>query len=135
MTYVPATVEDITAALGPVVRDLTATCAVAPVVRPSEGDEEPGVWLLAPDGTGRSVGSVLWSPDRAEQSAELADQAQEWAVEALWGAGRAAVWPECPEHPDAHPLSPGTRAGTAVWSCPRSRQVVAEIGRLAPVSP
>jgi hypothetical protein len=47
--------------------------------------------------------------------------ALEWAVEALWHAGRSATWPGCPQHPDSHPLMAAVRERRAVWICPRTR--------------
>jgi hypothetical protein len=58
-----------------------------------------------------------------------ADQVQEWAVEALWLAGRPATWPECPEHPDAHPIT-AMYDHRAVWVCPRTRHLISGIGQL-----
>jgi len=62
-------------------------------------------------------------PDRLTS---VADQVQDWAVEELWSRGEAAVWPECPTHPDSHPLRP---AGGA-WHCPKTGERVAAIGQL-----
>ncbi|MCG5213640.1 hypothetical protein [Streptosporangium sp. KLBMP 9127] len=123
--------KDLSAALDVVLRDVRSHCAVQPDVREGEvrSWEEPFVWLYAPDGSGRGVSAP--SGGGAEQIAGLADQVQEWAVEALWSEGLSAVWPQCPAHPDSHPLSAAVEGGTAVWSCPRTRSVVAPIGRLA----
>ena len=51
-------------------------------------------------------------------------------MEELAAAGRPATWPECPGHPDSHPLSPEAREGEAAWCCPVSGQVVCSIGTL-----
>jgi len=56
--------------------------------------------------------------------------ALEWAVEALWHAGRAATWPGCPQRPDSHPLMAAARGGRAVWICPRAGDLVSDVGRL-----
>jgi hypothetical protein len=61
---------------------------------------------------------------------EIADRVQDWAVEALWHAGLPATWPECPTHPDSHPLVPQILDGRAVWRCARTDRVVSPIGRL-----
>lgn len=60
----------------------------------------------------------------------LADQIQEAAVEALPSMGRAAVWPECPDHPNGHPLQAIVFDAAAVWTCPRTGHHISEIGRL-----
>ncbi|MEV6483079.1 hypothetical protein [Streptomyces sp. NPDC051576] len=85
--------------------------------------------LHAPDGTGQGLISPLGGI-AAEQLANLADQVQERAVEALWSEGAPAVWPSCPAHPDTHPLTATVVAGTAVWVCPKNGATVARIGEL-----
>ncbi|MER6510461.1 hypothetical protein ABT158_26810 [Nonomuraea sp. NPDC001636] len=123
--------EPIPDALLPVLRDLRATCGVRPDLReetPLRGGERV-LMLFAPDGSGVGLRlGVAGGP--AEQVADLADQAQEWAVEALWGQGLPAVWPECPEHPGTHPLAATVVDGVATWSCPHTRAPVAAVGRL-----
>ncbi|MFH8611149.1 hypothetical protein ACH4D5_27100 [Streptomyces sp. NPDC018029] len=127
--------EELAAALAPVLRDLDATCAVRPVVR-EEQDDGIGeyVMLYAPDGSGAGL-VQRFGASGPERTADLADQAQDWAVEALCAELLPAVWPECPEHPDSHPLEAGVVRGVAVWSCPGSRRVAAAVGELGgPVS-
>jgi hypothetical protein len=111
--------------------DLDTGCTVAPEIRDdyAEGDLV-GIWLYEPDGTGRAV-SVPRGLAPAEQVVHLADQVQEWAVEALWRAGDSAVWPQCPLHPGTHPLASRLIGGRAAWTCPRTGTVVASIGGLA----
>lgn len=113
-------------ALDTVLHDLRAQGAVLPQVRVAPGY---GAMLYEPDGSGHGV---QWPPPgtAADRLASLADQVQEWAVEALWSAGAAAVWPHCPEHPNSHPLTATVVAEAAVWTCPRSGAVVARIGAL-----
>ncbi|MBL1097108.1 hypothetical protein [Streptomyces coffeae] len=124
--------DDLAAALEPVLRDLRATCAVQPVVREGRGEGDDGediVWLHDADGSG--VGIVLWPGlGAAERLAQVAEQASDWAVEALCAALKPAVWPECPAHPDSHPLEAGVRGGVVRWSCPRTGQPVALVGEL-----
>ena len=69
--------------------------------------------------------------DEPDQLAQLADQVQEWAVEELWNRGRSATWPECPFHPNSHPLEPAAVAGAALWRCPKTAERVAAIGALS----
>jgi hypothetical protein len=61
---------------------------------------------------------------------QVADTLQEEIVEELCRLGRPAVWPECPDHPDSHPLKPIDLDGTAMWVCPRTERLVAAIGTL-----
>jgi hypothetical protein len=126
------------AALAPLLRDLEAGGVPEPRIAepapPFFDPSEPGLMLYAPDGSGQGI-LLLADAPRPEQLANLADQVQEWAVEALWSIGRSAVWPQCPEHPDSHPLKPlvadeYTAEAAAVWQCPKSGRVVAPIGEL-----
>jgi hypothetical protein len=60
----------------------------------------------------------------------LAEQVQEWELEELAAAGFPATWPQCPDHPNSHPLSPEARGGQALWTCPRTGRRIAVIGGL-----
>ena len=114
-------------ALRTVLHDLQAQSAVQPQIRT---DATHGTMLFASDGSGQGL---IWLPAPTaapERLAHLADQVQEWAVEALWAEGAPAVWPHCPEHPNAHPLTATVVAETAVWTCPKSGATVARIGEL-----
>src|SRR5262249_16234681 len=119
--------EVIRNAMAPVLRDLEGG-AIVPEVR-YEANEDAGRdgregvhgWVCG----GGSGGMGVWVPavetSLAEQVWWLADQVQEWEVEALWRVGRSATWPECPEHPNSHPLQPDVDGEDgAVWRCPRS---------------
>ncbi|WP_406171683.1 hypothetical protein [Streptomyces sp. NBC_00996] len=114
-----------------VLRDLRAQCSVQPDVREPE-DDYPGLMLHAPDGSGQGV---YWGPDDRPgvRLAEVADQVQEWAVEALWTEGESAVWPRCPAHPDSHPSAATVVEGVAVWVCPKTGVSVSRIGELPPL--
>ncbi|WKX69773.1 hypothetical protein [Streptomyces sp. XD-27] len=121
--------EELTTALKPVLRDLSATCAVQPKVTEEVYHGEEHIVLYERDGSGTGIG--LWlGRNHAERIAHIADQIQDWAVEALCAALKPAVWPECPTHPDSHPLQPEVKGGIAVWSCPHTRQTVSLIGEL-----
>ena len=126
------------AALAPLLRDLEAAHVpeprIAEAAPPFYDPSESSLVLYAPDGSGQGIRLLADAP-RPEQLANLADQVQEWAVEALWSIGKSAVWPQCPEHPDSHPLQPQvvdeyTDAAHAVWRCPKSGHVIAPIGEL-----
>lgn len=127
------------AALAPLLRDLDAGHVPEPRLDDAADvfpgvDQATSVLLCEPDGSGMMV-SITADAPYPEQLARLADQVQEWAVEFLWSLGKSAVWPQCPEHPDSHPLQAQvvdeyTKAASAVWRCPKSGNVVALIGEL-----
>ncbi len=119
----------------PALTDLVDTCPVPASVQDEPwSDDGPSFLLLAPDSTGQGVWTDLSLPE-PERLVHVAEQLQEWAVEALWASGSAEVWPVCPEHPDRHPLRPMVLAGRAVWACPGlqwgDEHAVAAIGELA----
>lgn len=121
-------------ALAPALRDIEASGAIRPVIREETCDSVAAdfvsVMAWSADGTGMGV-HVPTEPTAAERVARLAEQLQEWEIEELAAAGRPATWPECPEHPDSHPLEPIAAGGTrAVWRCPRSGQVISQVGAL-----
>lgn len=112
--------------------DLVAGGVPLPGVEPrtwQTWDPSESVILLGGDGSGMGVWSNLGLP-QAEGLAHLADQVQDWAVEELARVGRPTNWPVCPEHPANHPLQAIVADGRAVWACPRSGDVHAEIGHL-----
>jgi hypothetical protein len=126
------------AALAPVLADLRAAGAIVPEVRyaaaQDRGPDSVGA-VIGPDGQAAAAGSqgvwVALAESAAERVASLAEQVQEWEVEALAAAGRPATWPECPAHPASHPLEPAVAAdGAATWRCPRSGLAVGAIGAL-----
>lgn len=123
--------EDLQVALAPVLADLTGATPLSPEFR---DDHWPGMQGVAATmiffgGSGTGI-SINVGSTRAQQVSSLADQIQEAAVEALWGNGQSPVWPECPEHPDSHPLRPIERSGIAIWVCPSSQDEIGPIGLL-----
>jgi hypothetical protein len=123
----------------PIMRDLRSSGAIVPeVVEEAHDDAGPdrvAAWIQPPgSGDTRSVGSqgiyIQVDVSAPERLANLADQIQEWEVEELAAAGRPATWPECPQHPNTHPLAPETRGDRAAWCCPRTGQVIGAIGAL-----
>lgn len=119
-------------ALAPVLDDLGSSGAPVPDVRDEQWASFPGqvsAMLHDTDGTGQGV-SAMAAELLPQRIASVADQVQEWAVEALWRAGRSVTWPECPEHPDSHPLAATVRDDHAVWLCPKTGHLVNKVGRL-----
>jgi hypothetical protein len=130
--------EVIQKATAPVLRDLEVTGAIVPEIlyQSSHDDSRDGREGVSTDiGRGGGHGGDVWTPTEETSSAEqmwwAAYELQEWEIHELWEAGRPATWPECPQHPDTHPLEPDIDAGdTAVWRCPRTQRVVCAIGAL-----
>ncbi len=126
--------------LAPVLADLRATGAIVPVVHYNAWEDQGPDYVYAyigPPGKGASLG--VWvnrARSVAEEVARLADHVQEWEVEELAAEGRAATWPQCPEHPNSHPLDAAADPdGTAVWHCPKSGRVAIPIGQLGAPAP
>jgi hypothetical protein len=118
--------------LAQLLRDLSATGGPVPEIRDDHwvGDQDqPSATLCGPDGSGQGVFVHRGEP-AANNLASLAGQVQQWAVEALWQAGRPAAWPECPEHPGTHPLSAVVQDGDAIWICPVNMRAVGAVGAL-----
>ena len=121
--------------VAPLLRDLTATSMTLPDIR-EEAHEDRGTaavcaWIQGSDGIG-GEGIWIWL-DRpiAERVAALAEQLQQWAADRLYDAGQPPGWPQCPDHPRSHELSPEVRASSAVWICSESGRVISNIGTLA----
>jgi hypothetical protein len=103
-----------------------------PRIDESGWDADPDVvsaFIIRPSGYEWGIRLQLTLPAK-EQLVNLADQVQEWQVEELWAAGRSATWPECPEHPNSHPLSAVLHNDDAVWICPKNRHMICQIGEL-----
>jgi hypothetical protein len=121
-------------AMAPLLRDLAVSGELAPELADRSWDDGQDVvsGFIYQPGLGGWWGirvQVTWP--EADRVVNLAGQVQEWAVEALWTAARSATWPECPEHPNSHPLAPTVDgADAAVWRCPASNRVVSAIGKL-----
>lgn len=115
---------EFTRALDVVLHDLRAEGAVLPRVSVAAGY---GLMLHEPDGSGHGV---RWpeSGSAADRLANLADQVQEWAVEALWSAGVPAVWPHCPRHPNSHPLRATVAAADAGAAAAAAADGAADVG-------
>jgi hypothetical protein len=120
--------------LEPVLRDMRDCGAIVPdVLEEAHDDLGPDfvcAWIQSPGGVGGGGIRVQVGLPAPERLADLAEQLQDWEIEELYAAGRPAAWPECPQHPDSHPLAPQARGDQAVWCCPASGQVIAAIGAL-----
>jgi hypothetical protein len=127
---------DVEAAAEAVMRDVEATVPGLVLFGPVEDDNYGtlrGLMLWAVDGSGTLVSLVGQSYATKAEAAELvAADVQEVVTEALWSlTGEASPWPECPRHPNTHPLRPEVVEGEAAWCCPmQPRPVVAAVGTL-----
>jgi hypothetical protein len=121
-------------ALRPVLDDLERTCPglVEPVPwdrgRRDDRSLDGAIWLRDVNGYGPIF--VAQFDDLGDLRLQAAETVQEAAVEALWSRGYSAVWPQCPDHPDTHPLDARTTAGGLVWVCPRTARSICAVGRL-----
>jgi hypothetical protein len=118
-------------AMEPVLRDLRGAGIAAPRIEDDDWSDDPdaaAVMLWSSDGSGTGV-YVSRSAPACERVAAMADQVQEWAIEELWGQASTS-WPECPRHPNGHPMKATTRDGVAVWSCPADQTPFSEVGAL-----
>ena len=124
----------LTVALVSVLADVIATTDVRLEVVSEEWSDFPGqVTAMVNQSDGARTGvSLMVDQSPVEQVASLADQIQEIVVESLWSAGESSTWPECPRHPNSHPLSAGVRDQAPVWRCPRDNVIVSRIGDLGP---
>jgi len=94
---------------------------------------ERGAHLSTP--TGEAI--VFYSPHGYTpfETVRLANEIQDFVVEhVLWASGRDPVWPNCPLHPDTHPLDPVEDAAVGpAWRCPKDG-TIARIGELGLVA-
>lgn len=122
--------DTVEAAISPVMADLERTRPGS--VRLERDDSNDGLvgWLRDAEtvsGTGLWLAGDLEEP--VDAVLEMAAQVQEFAIEVvLWRA-----WPRCPTHPTGHPLELAEANGSALWACPESGHVVAEVGELIEV--
>ena len=132
---------ELRANLEPILRDMRSSGAIVPdVLEQAHDDLGPDyvfAWIQPPDSASsqdvgsRSICNQVSLPP-PERLADLADQLQDWEVEELAATGRPATWPQCPQHPDSHPLAPQARGDQAAWCCPATGQVIEAIGALRP---
>ena len=123
---------DLRSALEKVLADLQQTTDLEPDVRDKQWSEVEGqetAYLYSPDGSGMGVYVLSFEPP-LQQLVQLADQVQEWVLAELRSQQRPVTWPECPDHPNSHPLEPLVVVEEAVWVCPRTEKVVARVGSL-----
>ena len=119
-------------AVAPVLSDVESSGSVIPDVRDEPWSaiaEQVTAMLYSADGSGQGISARPADP-LPERIASVADQVQEWVVEELCSIGRPTNWPQCPQHPESHPLTAVERMGRAVWACPMTASVVSEIGQL-----
>ncbi len=112
------------AALEPALRDLTSTCDASWRLDETEWNGPLSAWLWE---STSGMGIFIERDASFEaQVASLADQIQEFAIEYL----RSTSWPECLLHPGTHPMDAAVFETRAVWCCPKSHEVLADVGAL-----
>lgn len=120
-------------AVAPVLRDMDATGQARPDIR-ADAHSDRGAdavcgWIQEPDGVcGQGITAGL-NCAPADHFYYLAEQFQDWACDVQYDPARRP-WPVCPDHPGTHPLEPETHDDVAVWYCPQTLRVVADIGAL-----
>jgi hypothetical protein len=89
------------------------------------GNDGASLWLW--DTGGQGTGVWLGEPEEAPSAAlfRACEAVQEAAIEAVHGA-----WPECPDHPDSHPLELREAGNRPAWACPVNGRSVAPVGEL-----
>jgi hypothetical protein len=115
----------------PVLSDLRGAGIVTPRIEDDDWADDPdslSAMAWSPNGSGTGV-YISRSASVSERVAAIANQIQEWAIEELWGHASTS-WPECPHHPQRHPMEATIRDGVAVWSCPIDQTVFSLIGML-----
>jgi hypothetical protein len=101
------------------------------LLRVVESPSDPDLHAMLWDSSGAGTGVYLsHAGEGTDLVAEAAGQVQEAAFEALWCEGKSTSWPTCPRHRETHPLSPDGGHHPAVWVCPTSKAVIANIGSL-----
>jgi hypothetical protein len=118
--------------IAPLLRDLEASRRALPEIR-EEAHEDYGenavcAWIQDNGRCGQGIRVWLFSSP-AERLRDLAEELQSWAGDVQVDPARRP-WPDCPDHPGSHNLSAVTRYEVAVWRCPGSGSVIAEIGSL-----
>lgn len=120
----------------PLIMDIEATAGIVPDVEDTSWDPDPeAVSVIVGKAGIKQQGVRIWlnlSP--AERLADLARQVQEWQIETQWRAGGNTSWPNCPIHPDRHPMAAEVRGESASWCCPELGTAVGKIGELDPAT-
>jgi hypothetical protein len=84
-------------------------------------------WVIGTDYSAIGL-PLVWAEDWDEWLVRVADIIQEAVIEDPQHWGSAS--PQCPSHPDGHPLNAAIREGVAIWCCPKGN-FYAPIGSLA----
>jgi hypothetical protein len=123
----------------PILRDVLATCGIELEILDEHTTVGPAPQLAFtvrdPSGIESEV-SVPVDQELWQDIADAAEKMQEIIGEELWFESRPGAWPECPGHPRSHALEvavqPGDVTGRvqskAVWRCPMTHEIVAELG-------
>jgi hypothetical protein len=119
-------------ALAPVLRDLENSGTLLPDILTEQErafDGRVSAMFYGTGGSGMGVSAMAGEPlpeNRLGRGSGpgMGDRG------ALGHADRPATWPECPEHLGSHPLAARLHADRAVWTCPRTGQLICGVGQL-----
>lgn len=116
----------------PLLRDLEVTNGILPDIEDRSWDGDPDVAsaFIGKMDAGYQGIRVQLSASKGERLTDLAQQVQEWEIDALHATSSNVTWPHCPLHPNRHPLSPESRDGLASWCCPVTGDAFCGIGAL-----
>jgi hypothetical protein len=92
------------------------------------GEDSVCAWIHQAGGGGQGISVELYC-DESARLYFLAEQLESWKNDELIDAG-LHPWPECPDHSAPCALTPDERDKVAVWCCPQTGRVIAEIGSL-----
>jgi hypothetical protein len=113
--------------------DTRATSPISPEVHdytPNEGpDDTQSAMLVWPDGSIASI-YITTTLEFSAGAVQVAEQFQSELILVLWSHDISSTWPDCPVHPNAHPLKPDASGAAPEWICPTDLSPVARIGGL-----
>lgn len=81
--------------------------------------------ILVTAGSSTEGSSVDLDDSSADMAWKVADRVQTILMEA-----RRQIVPDCPRHPNTHPLRASALNDRPVWVCPADQVAIAEIGKL-----
>ncbi|WP_311213581.1 MULTISPECIES: hypothetical protein [unclassified Arthrobacter] len=115
-----------------VLRDVRSSGLAEPRIEDTAWNEDPQALSAMIYSVRDSSGQGVWvrrDLPPAEQLVSVADQVQEWVIEE--NGPTYSNWPQCPWHPNNHPMAAHLVGALGVWACPVLRTPAAIIGELS----